>query len=172
MKKILSSILVFIMLVGCVFTLASCSRPELDLATAKSNLEAKGFTVILQTNKDYLSEGIVQKLTAYDGLYSDEGQYLNIIVFDNTKTAKIALEEQEIIKKQSKENLEYQIELTEHLLKTYRDELSTSEIADYEDEIKEYEDVLATFDDEFILGRKGKTIWYGTKLAIEASNGK
>ena len=170
MKKILSSILVFIMLVGCVFTLASCSRPELDLATAKVNLEAKGFTVILQTKN--LSDGVEQKLTAYDGLYSDEGQYLNIIVFDNTKTAKIALEQFEIQKKQGKEDLEYQIELTEHLLKTYRDELSTSEIAEYEDNIKEYEDALAAFDDEFILGRKGKTIWYGTKLAIDASNGK
>lgn len=170
MKKILSSILVFIMLVGCVFTLASCSRPELDLATAKVNLEAKGFTVFLQT-KD-LDEGEVQKLTAYDGLYPGEGQYLYVVVYDNTKTAKIMLEQFEIQKKQGKENLEYEIELTEHLLKTYRDELSTSEIADYEDDIKEYKDALDTFDDEFILGRKGKTIWYGTKLAIDASNGK
>ena len=46
MKKIISTILVCVMLVGCVFTLASCTGPNSDPDKAEASLKEAGYTVI------------------------------------------------------------------------------------------------------------------------------
>ena len=50
MKKIISTILVCVLLLGCVFVLASCGTPNSDPAEAKASLEKKGYTVTLKEN--------------------------------------------------------------------------------------------------------------------------
>ena len=46
MKKMISTILVCVMLVGCVFTLASCTGPNSDPDKAEASLKEAGYTVI------------------------------------------------------------------------------------------------------------------------------
>ena len=46
MKKILSSILVCLLLVGCVLTLASCLGPNSDPEKAEAALEEAGYVVV------------------------------------------------------------------------------------------------------------------------------
>ena len=56
------------------------------------------------------------------------------------------------------------------MLSKYDDEL-TGEEEDYiKEQIKELEKELEEYDD-YVIGRSGKTVWYGTKAAIEASKG-
>ena len=43
MKKILSTVLVCVLLLGCVFTLASCGTPNSDPAEAKAALDDAGY---------------------------------------------------------------------------------------------------------------------------------
>ena len=49
MKKILSAILACVLVLGCVFALASCGGPNKDPEAAKAALEEAGYTVYLRT---------------------------------------------------------------------------------------------------------------------------
>ena len=51
MKKIISTVLVCVLLLGCVFTLASCGAPNSDPQKAKAALEDKDYSVTLK--EDY-----------------------------------------------------------------------------------------------------------------------
>ena len=52
MKRIISTLLICILLVGCAFTLFSCGDPETDPAVAKADLEEEGYKVVLTEYKD------------------------------------------------------------------------------------------------------------------------
>ena len=67
--------------------------------------------------------------------------------------------------------MELYIESLEHQLKKYEDDLDSDEINEIEDEIKELNKALEKVEDEYVIGRSGKTVWAGTKDAIEDSKG-
>jgi len=50
MRKIISTILVCVLLLGCVAALASCGTPDSDPKAAKAALEEEGYTVTLKEN--------------------------------------------------------------------------------------------------------------------------
>lgn len=52
MKKIVSTILVCVLLLGCVFTLASCGAPDSDPKKAEKALKEEGYTVFVRENYD------------------------------------------------------------------------------------------------------------------------
>ena len=64
MKRILSAVLACVLLLGCVFALASCgATPNEDPAEAKAALEAAGYEVMLYDTPEYL-----QYIAAISGL--------------------------------------------------------------------------------------------------------
>ena len=102
MKKIISSLLLCVLLLGCVFAFASCAKPNKDPAKAKAKLEKKGYTVTLVT--DATEEGKAELAIApYDGLvatifaYKDEitdvdknMDYVEIFYFKDKAAAEAA----------------------------------------------------------------------------------
>ena len=52
MKKIVSTILVCVLLLGCVFALASCGAPDSDPKKAEEALKEEGYTVFVRENYD------------------------------------------------------------------------------------------------------------------------
>ena len=46
MKRIISTVLVCVLLVGCMLVLASCGGPNSDPAKAEANLKEEGYTVV------------------------------------------------------------------------------------------------------------------------------
>ena len=61
MKKIISTLLICVLLIGCVAVLAACGAPSSDPKEAKANLEEEGYTVELRENVD----GYAATLYAY-----------------------------------------------------------------------------------------------------------
>ena len=171
MKKIISALLVLVMLIGCALTLTSCAKPELNFEKAKANLEAAGYDVEYSAKAEELKSfgclGLVEALEAEN----DDGEEIVIAKFDKTKTAKLYIKEQEMSKERQIEYIKYEIKAAEHMVKTYKDELSADEIKDYNEKIEEAKEALEAMKEDFIVGRSGKTVWYGTKAAVEASKG-
>ena len=50
MKKIVSTVLICVLLLGCIFTLTSCFGPNSDPEKAKASLEEVGYSVTLTDN--------------------------------------------------------------------------------------------------------------------------
>ena len=50
MKKIISTVLVCVLLFGCMLTLASCGSPNTDYKKAAEALESEGYTVTVKEN--------------------------------------------------------------------------------------------------------------------------
>lgn len=167
MKKLLAALLVLTMLV-CTLALTSCgAKPELDLDDAKDALEDAKYTVMVEDDKDNLDmPGLVEMLSARD---EDGENYLYIYVFDNTKTAKLFYEQMKLQYDAEVEITELEIKYYEHVLDKYEDDLESDEIDEYKDEIKELKKDLEETKDEHCYGRSGKTVWVGTKKAVEAS---
>lgn len=169
MKKLLAVLLVLTMLVGTL-ALTSCgAKPELDLDDAKDALEDAEYTVMVEDDKDTLKEmipGLVEMLSARD---KDGDNTIYIYVFDNAKTAKLFYQQMTVSRDQEIEEKELMIKFYEHILDTYENDLSSDEISEYEDELKELKKDLEESKDEFCYGRSGKTVWYGTEKAVEAT---
>ena len=163
MKKIISLLLVLVFSIGCTLALTSCGSPELDFNVAKANLEAAGYDV--EVNEVNYSVNMVKKLTAE----KDDDQII-ICEFKDSKSADLALEEYEIQRKQGVEAIELQIEIMEHILEDYADDYKSDEINELEDELKDLKEELAVYE-TLSLGSSGCFMWYGTKAAVEASNG-
>ncbi len=162
MKKLLVVLLALTMLVGTL-ALTSCgARPELDLDDAEDALEDADYYV--DVDDDFDDPSIDEKLTAYS---DDHDDYITITVYKDTKTAKLQYEKLKYESKVEKEYLEMQIEYYEHILDEYEDDLDSDDIDDLEDELKAIKKQLKNFDEENCIGRSGKTVWYGTKKAIE-----
>ena len=172
MKKILSTILVAVLLVGCVFALASCKsgngeKPELDLKAAKKALEKEDYNVTLNGDEDKLDPWIEETLTATNTEYGDN---LTITVYKDSETAKIMFEKKE---KEIKDNIakyELEIKYYENLLDEYKNDnkLTEASIDGFKDSIKNYEDKLENAK-ELCYGIDGKIVWYGSADAIKDS---
>ena len=164
MKKFLALLLVLVM----TFALASCSlfsKPELDLDDAQDNLEDEDYSVRYEDDEDNLGAGVEEYLSAYD----DKDNYLRITVYASAKLAKLDYKARKLqIDTQIKET-KLEIQQIEYLLENYKKDLDDP--SDYKDQLKDLEKELEQLE-EMVVGKSGKTVWYGTKDAINASKGK
>lgn len=161
MKRILAAILLVVLAFSSVILLSSCgAKPELDLEEAKDNLEDEKYTVYYD---DDAEGGVEESLYA-----SNKDDFLSVTVYTDAKYAKLQYEELKMEMKQEKENAKLKIKILEYELEEYSKDIDKDE---WKEEIKEYEEELEQME-EIVIGRSGKTVWYGTKDAIKASKGK
>ncbi len=102
MKKIISSLLLLVLLLGCVFAFVSCAKPNQDPVKAKAKLEKKGYTVVYVTDdteegKAELAlapyEGLVATIFAYNDEIADTEKnfdYVEIFYFKDKAAAETA----------------------------------------------------------------------------------
>ena len=172
MKKILSTVLAVVLIVGCIFTLASCSpksqgeKPELDLKKAAENLEDEDYTVTHVDDKDSLEVFIEETLYAYDEGHKNS---ITIVVFKDSKSAKFYYEDYVNGMQSEIEEIEAEIEFYEHILKEYESKLDSDEIDEIEDEIKKYKEELEERTEDFCYGIDDCTVWYGSADAVKDS---
>ena len=65
MKRIISTVLVCVLLFGCMLVLASCGGPNSDPEKAEANLKAEGYVVI--SVPAYGVNGVERSITATNG---------------------------------------------------------------------------------------------------------
>ena len=163
MKRI---ILAALLLVAMVLTFASCGKkPELDFDDAEKNLKGEDYEVQVIDDDDLLPAGMVEVLRAED----DNDNELYIATFETAKYAKI---QYKILKQEHEaeiEATELQIKQIEYMLKHFDGDLESAEIDKYEDKLKNLEKELEELKEDWVIGIKGKTVWYGTADAVEDS---
>ena len=179
MKNIITKLLVMVIVAIMVLSLASCAtKPEIDFDDACDELEDNGYTV--EITKDGLDVNQKKVLYAYD----DEDNFLMMIEFKDTKSAKLYYESIKIeyewridkIKAEIDE-AELMVETYEYILEEYKNKLDSDEIDEYEekiddlrDEIKDLNEELEEAEDEGAFGRSDNVVWIGTTDAIKDSN--
>ena len=165
MKKLLSVLLALMMIIGTLALVSCGPKPELDIDAAAKALEKADYDV--DVDDEFSNPSIEKRLSAE----SEDGKdYIYIVVYKDTKSAKLAYEDQKMSLDQYKEEIKLKIETYEHLIDEYESDLKSDEINSYKDKIKDYEKTLEEMD-EYVIGRSGKTIWYGTEKAVEATKG-
>ena len=163
MKKFLAGLLALLMLVSSVFVLSSCAKkPQLNLEKAKDALEDNDYRV--SYSDDVEDPAYEERLYA-----SKDDHYIVIVKFEKSSTAKLYYQQSKMELDQQIEALEMEIKLAKHLLKTYEDDMKSDEIKELEDEIKDLEKELEEYQEEYVIGRSGKYVWYGDAKAIEDS---
>ncbi len=167
MKKLLIKLTALGLLAVTLLALASCSiftaKPDLD--EYKKNLEDAKYLVNEQDEPE---------LPMKEALYANKiegGKSLTVMVFEDSKSAKLYFENMELELDNEIESIKIEIDFYEHILKKYDDKLSSDEIDEYEDEIKDLEKQLEELKDEYVLKRKGDTVWFGDKDAFEDAKG-
>ena len=161
MKRILAAILLVVLTLSTVVLLASCGpKPELDLEDAKENLEDAKYSVIY--NDDSSVAGVEESLSA-----TNKDDKLYVTVYADAKLAKLAYKELQMGMKQEKEALKLELKRLEYMLDEYSKDIDEDDV---EEDIKYIEEELEAYD-EYVIGRSGNTVWYGTKTAIEDSKG-
>ena len=104
MKRIISAVLVCILMVGCVFALASCGGPNKDPKKAAEALEDAKYMVELE---DEFEED--SKIEAMIEAFSEDGKnFVSIVYYADADDAKEAYDE-------AKENLDDMKELYKEL---------------------------------------------------------
>ncbi len=90
MKKIISTALMCMLLLGCVFVLFSCGAPSEDPNEAKAALEEEGYSVTLNNNVP----GLAATVVAFNNNVKDrESDYVEIYYFNSEADAEKAWEE-------------------------------------------------------------------------------
>lgn len=103
MKKIISTVLVCVLLLGCVFALASCGAPNADPKEAKAALEEEGYVVTLNENVG----GLAATITAFHNNVKDrESDYVEIYYFNSEAEAEEAWKTLEPVYKAEAEKLD------------------------------------------------------------------
>ena len=184
MKKIISLVLALVMALSFTLVLTSCGdEPELDFATAKTNLEAAGYSAkILDSDVELMAieyPGIVKVLYVTEGKdsildYIDPESYdtkLVIYEFEISETADLFCEYFGLEKSRIIEYNEFEIERYEHLLDEYSDTLESDKIDNYNDKIKDCKKEIEEAESK-IIGSSGCFVWVGYQDAIAASVGK
>ena len=187
MKKFISLLLATMMILGCMLTLSSCfllkndPEPELDLEDAQENLEDKDYIVIYQDNEDELPDGVVEQLVAEN---VESGYTITITVYKDKDLAELAYKAQKLKDEKNEkmlkaddadavavryepklDKLEYQ--KAKHMLENYKRDLDDDEIEKYKKIVDEYENGSS----DKVYGHSGNVYWYGSKAAVEDSNG-
>ena len=140
MKKILSTVLVCVLLLGCVFTLASCGTPNSDPAAAKEALDDAGYNADITDNPIelafYGAIGIKSIVSGYKVAEDDEDKILDAV--------SIYYFEEDADMDKAYETLE----------KIFNEAKSDEENKDL----------------DFEIGKSGNMIWFGTADGIKAAN--
>ena len=169
MKKFITTFLAIAMILSCAVLFSSCglftAKPNLDLEDAAEVLEDEDYTVSYSDDEDELGVGVVERLSAYN-----DDDYLYVVVYGDAKSASIAYKSAKASMDSEIKSIKLQIQSIENMLDKYDGDLESDEIDAYEDELKELEKELEEYD-EVVIGKKGCTIWMGTKTAIEDSKG-
>ena len=166
-KKLFALALVLIMAIGLV-ACGFAPKPELDLEDAAENFEDEKYVVDYVDDEDYLAPGQTEKLYVYTDDYDDE---LTVIVFEKASTAKLYYKDHKLDMDIEYKELKAQLKFNEHMLKHFEDDMDSDEVDELEDEIKELEKELEDYKENYVIGRKGNVVWYGTKSAVEDSKG-
>ena len=143
----------------------SDEKPELNMKSAKKALKDADYDVYLY--EDDLEFGMVKRLRADND--DDDGLY--IIEYEDEELAKMAYEETRAQIIYSFTVAKISADNVEHILAEYEDTLTSKQSDDYKQKLKDYKKQLKKFNEEFVLGRDGCIVWYGTKTAIEDSFG-
>lgn len=163
MKNSVKALIALLLVFCTLFSLTSCSVPELDLEDAKENLEDEDYYVSYNEDGD---PGIEEYLYA-----SNDDDFICVYICESRKMAKLMYQEFKLQLEYSIQRTELEIKSVKHILKKFEDDMSDDEIDDYEDQLDELEEQLELYKKEYVLGKRGKTVWYGTKTAVEDSKG-
>ena len=158
MKKILSLLLVLVTMLAVCSSLVACggAKPNLDFDSAKQNLEENGYSAHVEDGEEYggyRGAATEQRLFAYD----KDDNYIYIYEFKDEKAAKLYYNDAKIY--YGKNSAEYKF--YKYYLKKYGDDMTSDERKDVADYIEELEN--------YVVGRSGKYVWYGTKDAVNAT---
>ncbi len=86
MKRIISAVLVCVLLLGCVFALASCGAPNKDYKKAVENLKAKEYTVQVVDGDAAKAMGCTAYVYAVKG-EGDDAEGIMIYYFEKEEDA-------------------------------------------------------------------------------------
>lgn len=168
MKKILSLSLALLLLFGCVLTLASCGGkdpiPKLDLKDAAENLEEEGYRVYYYEDEDELDVGEKERFSAY----SDD-DYISMIEYESEEFAEI---EYKYLKKEQKDYIAYlkkEIKILENLLEELENNITSEELDELVGSLQYSKQELKRIEEEYVFGRDGTIVWYGSRHAVEAA---
>ena len=163
MKRLITCLLLLATLLGCMLVFTGCisPTPNLNLEDAKTALENLDYRVSYDADGE---TGIEVSLYAYK-----DDESLHITQFKKASTAKLYKEYLELQYGAEIELIEKQIEIYEHLLSTYKNDMEEAEIQDLEEQIEHYKEELEEAKDQMIVGNFGKYVWRGSKDAIEDS---
>ena len=152
MKKILSLLLVLVTMLALCTSLVACGgpKPQLNLDKAEDCLKDHDYFVVVEDGEEY---GGYEGYAVEEYLYAedDNDNELTIIKFKTSKAAKLYYK---YLGKGEEKTLKY-------LLKKYGNDMDKDEKKYLEKELKEAQ--------EWVIGRSGKYVWYGTKDAIKDS---
>ena len=112
MKRIISTLLVCVLLIGCVFTLASCGTPAANPEDAKAALTEAGYAVTLTENTTKYA-GLKYTLFAYkNDLLEKQYDFIEIYYFGDDASANTAWETLKTVfeEEAKKVDVEYAIE--------------------------------------------------------------
>ena len=171
MKKFLATMLAILMLATCALTAVSCAKPEMDFAKIEEKFKDDEKIMVSYTkDADKLDPNEEETLTLYKMPENedDDAEYLYMIRYKDTKSAKLAYEEIKASIEYQKEAIKREIKTIENLLDQYEDKLSSDEIDEYNDEIKDLKEDLEEMDG-YSIGRSGKVVWYGNESMVEAT---
>ena len=108
MKKIISSVLVCVLLIGTMLVLASCGGPNADPKKAEAALKDEGYTVVLNDGSALgglgglaLPDGVEATLVAYK-----DGEYIAVSYYDDKDALNKAWEEADESAEELKEKYE------------------------------------------------------------------
>lgn len=179
MKKFLALFFALLMLASSVTLLSACKKEKEDddkssikdtygIATADPEdlcdaLEDANYTTHYRTDSN--NPGMTAQLYA-----SNEEHAVYIIYCEAEKTAQLYYN---VVKAEYDNDiacLEAEIELCQHMVQDYADDLTSSELDDYEDEVKEMKQELKEFQEDYVLGYSGTVVWYGNRSAFEHIN--
>ncbi len=193
MKKRTITFLMTMLLIISVFNFASCSaRPELDLEESKENLEDFGYTVRylskyqLSQNGIYGAENaiianekgdfaVIGDILSVNDIQRLSSLSLAVINFKEERYAKIYYDYIKSVYDSSlsllKSSLEFvKAAIREHLYQNTQLEKNEDSIDEIEDSIDEIEDLIEKMQ-KYVIGKSGKTVWFGDKQAIEDTKG-
>ena len=163
MKATMTRLLVLLLALVCVLGLVACgTAPETDLEDAKDALEDAGYEVYY--DDDIEEPGMEESLSA-----NDDDEYIRIYRFEKASTAKLYYETLKLEHEYELKRMKAELKLMKHMLSKYEDDLDRSEVKEFEDEIEDLEEDIEEFKDEYVIGRRGKVVWYGTKQAAKDS---
>ena len=177
MKKILAALLALMMVVACVATLASCGKAvPADYEDAKKALEDAEYQVMASDEEEYQKPGVKAYIRAYKAVDpEDEDSDIDSVYIyycENADMAKQLYKKFNLQLEQAIDTMELEIAEAELILEKYADDLEDEAKTELEEELEEMKEELDSYKNDYVVGKKGTTVWYGTKAAAEVAAAK